>query len=579
MRKTKIVATLGPASNDEKTILAMIAAGVNIFRLNFSHGTHEEYYEKIDIIKRSGAPVAVMLDTMGPEIRTGLIEDGVFLEVGEKITVAGEEILGNKERICVSYKNLHEEVQEGSMILIDDGLIELRVISIENNDIVCEIIAGGPLSSRKGVNIPGTRINLPSMTPKDHKDIEFGVANDITFVAASFIRKAEDIIAMRKVLEELGSEAKIIAKIENQEGVENIDEILAVADGVMVARGDMGVELPPEKVPIIQKQIIQKCNEVGKPVITATQMLESMIYNLRPTRAEASDVANAILDGTDATMLSGETAVGKYPVDAVKTMAKIANETEDSLPYQQKIFEHSAGKISRTVTDSISFATCKTAGDLGAAAIITSTRSGYTARMVSKYLPRVPIIAATPNRNVFSQLLLSKGVYPILVSSTNDTDTMIDESIQGAIDKKLIEPGDLVVLTAGTPVGIPGTTNLLKVHTAGEIIGSGTGIGHKVAKGCLRLATNAKEAVDVVKEGDILVARETNIDYMPVLEKVAAIITEKGGITSHAAIVGLDLGIPVIVGVEKALQTLPAGEIVTIDGSRGLIYRGKAQVL
>lgn len=579
MRKTKIVATLGPASSDEGTILAMIAAGVNVFRLNFSHGTHEEYYEMMDIIKRSGAPVAIMLDTMGPEIRTGLIEDGVFLTAGEKIILTGEEILGNKERISVSYKHLHEEVQEGSIILIADGLIELKVISVANNEIICEIITGGPLSSRKGVNVPGTKINLPSMTPKDQRDIEFGVANDITFVAASFIRKAEDIIAIRKLLEELGSEAKVIAKIENQEGVENVDEILAVADGIMVARGDMGVELPPEKVPIIQKKIIHKCNEAGKPVITATQMLESMIYNLRPTRAEASDVANAILDGTDATMLSGETAVGKYPVDSVKTMARIANETEGSLPYHQIIFEHSAGKISRTVTDSISFATCETAGDLGAAAIITSTRSGYTARMVSKYRPKAPIIAATPNRNVFLQLLLTKGVYPILVSSTNDTDTMIDESIQGAIEEKLIEPGDLVVLTAGTPVGIPGTTNLLKVHTAGEIIGRGTGIGQKVAKGYLRFASNAEEAIDVVKEGDILVARETDIGYMPILGKVAAIITEKGGITSHAAIVGLDLGIPVIVGVERAMQTLPADEFVTIDGSRGLIYRGKAHVL
>lgn len=579
MRKTKIVATLGPASSSVEIIKELAEAGVNVFRLNFSHGTHETHFEVLENIRASKAKAAIMLDTKGPEIRTGLVEEEVELEKGQELILTTREIVGNKERLSISYANLPREVEKGALILLADGLVELEVLNTTEEEIHCRVLNNGRIGSRKGVNLPGTRLNLPALTEKDKEDIKFGIRQDVDFIAASFIRKAEDVLAIRKILEDGDSGAHIIAKIENQEGIENIDEIIEVADGIMVARGDMGVEIATEKVPMIQKEIIEKCNEAGKPVITATQMLESMIRNPRPTRAEASDVANAILDGTDATMLSGETAAGSFPVASVKTMASIAGETERSFPYREKIYDWGLQENLGTVTDSISYATCATAEGLGAAAIITATRSGYTARMVSKYRPRAPIIAATPNAQVLKQLYLSWGVYPISVESTEDTDAMIESSVQGALLSNLIQSGDLVVITAGTPVGIKGTTNLLKVHTAGQILARGTGIGKMSVTGTLRLVRTAQEALDTVEEGDILVARETDRDFIPALEKAGAVVTEQGGITSHAAIVGLNLGMPVVVGVEGALETLPQGETVTVDGARGLLYRGVAKVL
>ncbi len=579
MRKTKIVATLGPASTGQEMIEKLSRAGVNVFRLNFSHGTHEEHFEHIDNIKKSGIPCAIMLDTQGPEVRTGLVEGEVELKKGEELILTGEEIPGTAEKISVSYPDLAQEVKKGGVILLADGLVELEVIETSGKEIRCKILNGGNLGSRKGVNLPGCKLNLPPMTAKDEEDIKFGIAHDIDFIAASFIRKAEDVIAIRRVLEENYSQAQIIAKIENQEGVNNIDEIIEVADGIMVARGDMGVELPAEKVPMIQKQIIHSCNRAGKPVITATQMLESMINSPRPTRAEASDVANAILDGTDATMLSGETAMGKYPVQAVETMARIARETENSLSYRINVFEGKKEKMPSTVTDAVSYATCATATDLDASAIITSTRSGHTARMVSKYRPQAQIIAATPNQQVLRQLMLSWGVYPLFVEGTGDTDAIIESSVQGALKAGLINSGDLVVITTGAPAGIQGTTNLMKVHTAGEVWARGTGVGRASAVGLLKLAQTAEEALQKVEKGDILVAFETDKDYMPAIEKASGLITEEAGLTSHGAIVGLNLGIPVIVGVEDALNRLEDGEMATIDGLRGLIYRGEAKVL
>ncbi len=579
MRKTKIVATLGPASKGPEKIEKLCKAGVNVFRLNFSHGTHEEHYEHIESIKKTEVPAAIMLDTQGPEVRTGLVEGEVELKKGEELILTGEEIPGTSEKISISYPNLAQEVEKGKTILLADGLIELKVIETTEKEIRCKIINGGKIGSRKGVNLPGTKLNLPPMTAKDEKDIKFGIAQEVDFIAASFIRKAEDIIAIRRVLEENNSQAQIIAKIENQEGVNNIDEIIEVGDGIMVARGDMGVELPAEKVPMIQKQIIHSCNRAGKPVITATQMLESMVNNPRPTRAEASDVANAILDGTDATMLSGETAMGKYPVEAVETMARIARETESSLSYKINVFESQKEKMPSTVTDAVSYATCATATDLKASAIITSTRSGHTARMVSKYRPQAQIIAATPNHQVRRQLMLSWGVYPLFVEGTGDTDAIIESSVQGALRAGLINSGDLVVITTGAPAGIQGTTNLMKVHTVGEVWARGTGVGRTSAVGKLKLAQTAEEAIEKVDQGDILVAFETDRDYMPAIEKISGLITEAAGLTSHGAIVGLSLGIPVIVGVEDALNRLEDGEIVTIDGLRGLIYRGEAKVL
>ena len=383
MRKTKIVCTLGPATNDKETIKRVVEAGMNVARMNFSHGDHEEHKHRFDLVKEvekeTGETVGLMLDTKGPEIRTGEMKgDKIQLEVDTEIVIAKEDVEGTPEKISVSYKDLAEDMDVGNKILIDDGLIELEVTSIDNGDVICRVVNGGELGSRKGVNLPGVKVSLPALTEKDISDIRFGVEQGIHFIAASFVRKSNDVIEIRKILEESGNEdVFIIAKIENQEGVENLDSILEVADGIMVARGDLGVEIPAEKVPIVQKMMIKKCNEASKPVITATQMLDSMIRNPRPTRAEASDVANAIFDGTDATMLSGESAAGKYPVESVATMAQIATEVENSDSYKEKF----AGKYefaAESVTAAISLATCQTAEELGAEAIITSTGSGLT---------------------------------------------------------------------------------------------------------------------------------------------------------------------------------------------------------
>lgn len=583
MRRTKIVCTIGPASESVEILKEMIKAGLNVARLNFSHGTHEEHERRIKAIRQAaaevGKTVAILMDTKGPEIRLGILEkEPIYLEAGDRIILTTEEIKGNKERISVTYKQLPQDVREGNTILLADGLISLKVLQVAGTEINCEVENGGELRSRKGVNVPGVPVNLPAITDQDIKDIKFGIAHNLDFIAASFVRKPDDIIAIRKLLEEEGADLDIIAKIENQEAVDNLEEIIKVADGIMVARGDLGVEIPAEEVPLIQKIIIDKCNRVGKPVITATQMLESMIDNPRPTRAEASDVANAILDGTDAVMLSGETAVGKYPVEAVATMARIAVTAESAINYEE-ILVRKGRNLSRTVTDAISYATCATAQDLEAAAIISSTESGYTPKMVSKYKPKAPIIAVTPHAKVLRKLSLTWGVQPLLVGHTKDTDSMISSAVEVSLEAGLISAGDLVVITAGVPVGVHGTTNLLKVHTVGDILVRGTGIGTRAVTGTVRIARTIKEAKEKVKEGDILVTVATDRDFIPVIEKVAAIITEVGGLTSHAAIVGLEYGIPVVVGVEGATGILSDGQVITVDGQRGLIYEGPARVL
>lgn len=583
MRRTKIVCTIGPASESVEILKEMIKAGLNVARLNFSHGTYEDHERRIKAIRQAaaevGKTVAILMDTKGPEIRLGILEkEPVYLEVGDRIILTTEEIKGNKERISVTYKQLPQDVREGNTILLADGLISLKVLQVAGTEINCEVENGGELRSRKGVNVPGVPVNLPAITEQDIKDIKFGIAHNLDFIAASFVRKPDDIIAIRKLLEKEGADLDIIAKIENQEAVDNLEEIIKVADGIMVARGDLGVEIPAEEVPLIQKIIIDKCNRVGKPVITATQMLESMIDNPRPTRAEASDVANAILDGTDAVMLSGETAVGKYPVEAVATMARIAVTAESAINYEE-ILVRKGRNLSRTVTDAISYATCATAQDLEAAAIISSTESGYTPKMVSKYKPKAPIIAVTPHAKVLRKLSLTWGVQPLLVGHTKDTDSMISSAVEVSLEAGLISAGDLVVITAGVPVGVHGTTNLLKVHTVGDILVRGTGIGTRAVTGTVRIARTIKEAKEKVKEGDILVTVATDRDFIPVIEKVAAIITEVGGLTSHAAIVGLEYGIPVVVGVEGATGILSDGQVITVDGQRGLIYEGPARVL
>jgi pyruvate kinase len=577
MRKTKIVCTIGPASESLEMMKKLIEAGMNVARLNFSHGDFEEHGNRIKNIRQAskelGKTVAILLDTKGPEIRIGkLQEEPIELVENEYLTLTTEEILGDKDRIHVTYKNLPNDVKVGSTILIDDGLIGLTVVDIQGTEIKCRIVNGGQIKGRKGVNVPGVKISLPGITDKDAADIVFGIEQGIDFIAASFVRKASDVLEIRELLEKHNaSHIQIISKIENQEGVDNLDEILEVSDGLMVARGDLGVEIPAEEVPLVQKRMIEKCNLVGKPVITATQMLDSMQRNPRPTRAEASDVANAIFDGTDAIMLSGETAAGKYPVESVRTMARIAERTEAALNYRE-IFHRLSNAQEISVTEAISQAVAKSALDLNANAIITATESGYTARMVSKYRPKAPIIAVTPNEDVMRRMALNWGVLPVKGEHVPSTDIMFEMAVDSALKTKVVQPGDLVVITAGVPVGRSGTTNLIKIHHIGEIVAKGQGIGNKIATGKVVLAHSPEEAVEKTQPGTVLVCPGTDKDYMPAFEKAAAVITETGGITSHAAIVGLSLGKPVIVGVDQALNLLQEGSEVTVYAELGIIF-------
>ena len=584
MRGTKIVCTIGPASDSEEMLIQLVTAGMNVARLNFSHGNHEEHKNRIDTIKRVRQklqrPVAIMLDTKGPEVRLGSFKAGTAeINAGDRFVLTIEDVLGDNTRCSITYKELPKEVSEGTKILIADGLIELRVVDKTETEVVCQVINGGTLADRKNVNIPGATSKLPAITQKDISDLVFGIENDIDMVAASFIRKATDVLEIRKILEENGgSFISIISKIENQEGVDNVDEILKVSDGLMVARGDLGVELPAEEIPLTQKMLIRKCNKSGKPVITATQMLDSMMRNPRPTRAEVTDIANSILDGTDAIMLSGETAAGKYPIDAVKTMAIIAERTERDLDYRL-IEKRQEYKDGITVANAISHASCTTAYELGAAAIITPTQSGSTARMVSKFRPKAPIIAATFDERVRRKLCLSFGVHSVLIQGVDSTDDLIEQSVNQAIANEYISSGDLVVITAGVPAGVAGTTNLIKVHIVGNIAARGIGVGQHSITGKVAIIRDLEKDSEKVEDGDILVVVSTDKEVVPLMKKASAFIIEEGGITSHAAIVGLALGKPVIVGVKNAMELFKDGQIVTMDTIRGVIYKGTARVL
>lgn len=586
MRKTKIVCTIGPASQSKEVFLNLVKNGLNVARLNFSHGDHEEHLGRIKTIKEVrkelDIPIAILLDTKGPEIRTGkFAKESVQLVEGQEfILTTDEEVVGDETKCSITYDKLARDVKKGDKILIDDGLIELEVIEIANDkEIKCEVKNGGTVKNKKGVNVPGVKINLPAITTKDIKDIEFGIKNGIDFIAASFIRKADDVHEIRRILEKNNAHGiQIISKIENQEGLDNIDEIIQVSDGIMVARGDLGVEIPTEMVPLAQKTMITKCNIAGKPVITATQMLDSMIRNPRPTRAEVTDVANAIFDGTDAIMLSGETAAGKYPVESVKTMANIAERTEQSLNYEEILQKRAAYKET-SVTYAVSHATCTTAHDLGASAIVSATSSGFTARMVSKFRPKAPIIAATTKEEILRRLILVWGVKPVLINDANSTDEIIESSINKAKEYGYIKNGDLVVITAGVPVGVSGATNLIKVHIAGEVLIKGMGVGKNAASGKICNAKTLSEFEEKFEEDDVIVTFSTDKDMIKYMEKASAIIVEEGGISSHAAIVGLSLGKPVIVGAKDAVKLLENGEVVTVDSIRGLVYSGKARVL
>lgn len=584
MRKTKIVCTIGPASDSMEILKKLLLAGMNVARLNFSHGTHEEHERRITAIRRAamevGKNVAIMLDTKGPEIRLGYFkEEPVLLEEGAIVTLTTEPVEGDREHIPVAYPDLPRDVREGDTILIADGLIALKVLSTGITEVKCLVVNGGELSSQKGVNVPGATENLPAVTEKDIQDIRFGVEHKLDYIAASFIRKSTDVLSIREIIEKAGGNLDIIAKIESRKAVENLDDIIKVSDGIMVARGDLGVEIPVEEVPLVQKAIIEKCNLLGKPVVTATQMLESMIHNPRPTRAEASDIANAIFDGSDALMLSGETAAGKYPVESVVTMARIAERAEAALHYEEVLGKKGTVSSRQTVTNAIGLATCAIAQALGAAAIISSTESGHTAKMVSKYRPRAPIVAVTPHEEVMRKLVLNWGVQPLLAKGGKSTDEIMTAAIDASLNAGLIKGGDLVVFTAGIPVGIKGTTNLIRVHTVSDILTRGTGIGNRAVTGTVRIARTGREALEKVGQGDILVAPATDSEYIPAIAKAGAVVTEMGGLTSHAAIVCLEFDIPVVVGADAATEILSDGDIVTVDGPRGVIYRGKAKVL
>ena len=584
MKKTKIVATIGPASETEEILKQLFENGVNVCRLNFSHGNHEEHQKRIDTIKKVreelDLPIGIMLDTKGPEIRLGDFSDGaITLSQGDHFTLTTRDILGDQSIVSVKYEGLPKDVKVGDMILIDDGLVELEVLAIKDTEIECVSLNNGNLSNHKGVNVPHVEINLPALTDKDIDDIKFGIKNDVDFIAASFIRRAEDVMNIRKILEENdGENIDIISKIENQQGVDNIEEILMASDGMMVARGDLGVEIETEIMPLVQKDLIKRSNNAGKPVITATQMLDSMIRNPRPTRAEVTDVANAIFDGTSAIMLSGETAAGKYAVDAVKTMYKIAIKTEEALDYE-KLLKIRMSETGITTTNAISRATCFTAQDLKATAIVTATSSGHTSKAISKFKPKTPIIAATTTERVMRKLSIVWGVYPVLAPVSDSTDEVVSHSVEAAIKGGYANEGDLIVITAGVPAGLSGTTNLLKVHIIGKVLVHGTGIGDKSVVGRVCIYKDQEDFSARFQEGDIVVANTTDKDMMEFIEKSGAIVAEHGGLTSHAAIVGLNFEIPTIVGARDATTILTNGEIVTIDSSTGQIYKGEARVL
>ncbi len=579
MRKTKIICTLGPATSDERILEKLITEGMNAARLNFSHGTYEEHKETVNRVKalrkKLNLPVAILLDTKGPEVRIKKFENNsVELKEGDLFKLTTEEVVGSDSIVSVTYKNLPRDVNRGDRILIDDGLIELKIISKNNKEIECEVINGGPVSNNKSINIPGVAVNLPFISDKDKNDLLFAIENDFDFIAASFVRNSDCVKEIRKILEDNNGRAiKIIAKIENREGVDNIDDILRVSDGVMVARGDMGVEIPFEELPAIQKSIIKKSLLQGKPVITATQMLDSMIRNPRPTRAEITDVANAIYDGTSAIMLSGETSIGEFPVESVKTMSKIAVQTEKDIDYIRR-FANTHISVSRNVTNAISHATCLTAHTLGGAAIVTVTQSGRTAHMISKFRPACPIIATTVSEKIYHQLAMSWGVHPILTETKNSTDEIFEQAIEIATETNFVKNGDLVVITGGMHVGISGTTNTIKVHVIGDILAEGTGANKLSASGTLCVVDNEKESLDSFRDGDILVFSRTTESILMVLKNAAAIITEENGKDSEAAVVGKALQIPVLTNVLNAAAILKSGTIVTVDSGQGFVYAG-----
>ncbi|CAJ1227703.1 pyruvate kinase [Levilactobacillus zymae] len=585
MKKTKIVSTLGPASTDVDTIVKLIESGANIFRFNFSHGDHEEHLGRLENVhkaeKITGKTVGIMLDTKGAEIRTTVEKGGKLdFHTGDEFRISMDASLeGTKEKIAVTYPGLFDDVHEGGHVLFDDGLLDTVVEKKDDatKELVVKVQNDGVLGSRKGVNAPGVSINLPGITEKDSDDIRFGLDHEINFIAASFVRKPQDVMDIRELLEEKHMEhVQIFPKIESQEGINNFDDIIKVSDGLMVARGDMGVEIPTENVPLVQKALIKKCNILGKPVITATQMLDSMQENPRPTRAEASDVANAVFDGTDATMLSGESANGEYPVESVATMNRIDIKAENALPeFGRDNLDFDNGDV----TESIGASVARVANELGVKTIVAATESGYTAKMISKYRPNADILAVTFDDRTRRGLMVNWGVYPIVTEKPANTDEMFDLAAAKAVETGLAKEGDLILITAGVPVGERGTTNLMKIQLIGSKLVQGQGVGDDTVIGKAIIANSAAEANAKVVEGGILIAKNTDKDYLPAIEKSSAVIVENGGLTSHAAVVGISMGIPVIVGATGASDKISDGELITVDSRRGIVYHGASNAL
>ena len=577
MRKTKIICTMGPAVDQDGVLRQMVGMGMNVARLNFSHGSHLEHMGRIDRIRKIsselGQPIALLLDTRGPEIRTGPFVNGkIELHDGEEVIVTASDEQGNEKLIPVTYADIHKDLHQGSRILIDDGLIELTVQRVSGKNVICRIVNGGPVSDRKSINLPDTAVNLPPLTAKDIDDIRFAVEHEFDFIAASFTRKPSDILELRKVLKRFhGEPIHLIAKIENREGVNNFDDILKVADGIMVARGDLGVEIPVQEVPMLQKTMIEKCYKIGKPCITATQMLDSMIRNPRPTRAEVSDVANAIIDGTSAVMLSGETAIGRYPLESLRMMASIAEQTEKSIDYWKKL-ENNHYEMAPSAANAISHATCTTAMYLRAAAIVAVTHSGRTARLISRFRPECPIIATTVSMRSLRQLAISWGVHPFLVEEVSSTDDMFEMGIKKAMESGAAQSGDVVVITGGTPIGMSGTTNTLKVQNVGSLLAKGISSSKGSISGEVFVIQDTEDIKTAENRSDyILVARSTNNSLLPLIRQAKAMIVEDDDPAGHALTVGMALDIPLIYACENATRIIKTGSVVSIDFDRGTI--------
>lgn len=580
MRKTKIICTLGPSTDKEGVLRELIANGMNVARFNFSHGSHEEHLGRLEKLKalreELGKPVAALLDTKGPEIRLKDFKNGVEnLVAGQTFTLTTRDVEGTNEICSITYKDLPMDVEPNGTIMLDDGLIKLQIQTVNDTDIVCTVLNSGKIKNKKGVNVPGVHLSMPYMSQRDKDDIIFGIQQGYDFIAASFVRTAQDVYDIRNLLNQYDSNIRIIAKIENREGVNNIDSILAAADAVMVARGDLGVEIDFTELPGIQKTIIDRSFSFGKPIVTATQMLDSMIVNPRPTRAEISDVANAIYDGTSAIMLSGETAAGAYPVEALKTMSAIAERTEqEGFHLRGRQMEANPGKIS--VSDATAHAACLTARDVNAAAIVTVSESGTTARLLSKYRPQQPIIACVMREQVQRQLSLSWGITPLMMSLAHSTDELIEMSTALAKENGYLHNGELAVVTAGVPVGVSGTTNMIKIHMVGNCLATGVGVGpenNDVASGKACVCRTMDEVRAKFKPGMVLVVPSTSNEMLSFVRDAAALVVEEPGLNSHAAIAGKALLKPTVVGAAGATSHIRDGLMVAVDCAHGSVQR------